>query len=301
MNLRTIFSFIQTGYQGWRLDNAPRLAAALSYYTIFSIAPLLIITVSIAGFFLGQDVARDEVETQIRTFLGNEQAVGVVLDLMDSVRQPQSNFIAALFSLALLLFGASNLFNQLQGALNTIWNVQPKPSRGFLADVRDRLLSVLMLLVSGLVLLASFAIDAVTAVLNDFLGDMMPDYLPLLRGLKFIFFFFLIAFLIALIYKVLPNAYTRWHDVWVGAAITSALFAAGNYAITLYFRFVGSAYVAASSLVVLLLWVYYAAQIFLFGAELTQVYANKYGSRVIRAGITQQPDEQESNGDQTSK
>jgi membrane protein len=203
--------------------------------------------------------------------------------MIASASQPKAGIIATVASIATLLFGASGVFGALQDALNTIWEVTPKPGRGMLGMLRDRFVSFTMLLGVGFLLLVALVLSAGLAALGKFLGGLLPIPEAVLQAMNFVISFGVITLLFALIYKILPDAEIRWSDVWTGAAVTALLFTIGKFVLGLYLGkgSAGSAYGAAGSLIVVLLWVYYSAQILFFGAEFTQVYANTYGSRVV--------------------
>ena len=279
MNAKTIWLLLKETFSEWSEDKASRLAAALAYYTIFSIAPLLIIAIAVAGLAFGQEAARGQLDRQIQGLVG-QQSAELIQTMVESASKPTSGIIATVIAIATILFGASGLFGQLQDALNTIWEVEPKPGRGILGIIKDRFLSFTMVLGIGFLLLVSLVLSALLSALDPYLTDLLPGSIYLLQILNFVISFGVITLLFAMIYKILPDVKIAWSDVWIGAAVTSLLFALGKFLIGLYLgnSSAGSAYGAAGSLVILLLWIYYSAQILLFGAEFTQVYAKKYGS-----------------------
>jgi membrane protein len=278
-----IVGLLKDTWNEWQEDKASRLAAALAYYTAFSIAPLLVIAIAIAAFVFGEQAAQGQIAAQLGTLVGKEAAEAIQSMLVSSSRKPAQGTIATLISVALLFFGASNIFTQLQDSLNTIWEVAPKPGRGIKGIIKDRILSFGMVLGIGFLLLVSLILSAVLAALGNYLGGMMPGLQALWSVLNFFLSFGVITLLFALMYKFLPDVKITWGDVGIGAVITALLFTIGKSLISLYLgnSGVGSTYGAAGSLVVLLLWVNYSAQILFFGAEFTQVYANKYGSRIV--------------------
>lgn len=279
MNAKTIWVLFKETFSEWSEDKASRLAAALAYYTVFSIAPLLIIAIAVAGLVFGQEAARGQLDNQIQGLVG-QQSAELIQTMVESASKPTSGIIATVLAIATILFGASGLFGQLQEALNTIWEVEPKPGRGILGIIKDRFLSFTMVLGIGFLLLVSLVLSALLSALDTYLTDLLPGSIYLLQILNFVISFGVITLLFAMIYKILPDVKIAWSDVWIGAAVTSLLFALGKFLIGLYLgrSSAGSAYGAAGSLVILLLWIYYSAQILLFGAEFTQVYAKKYGS-----------------------
>jgi membrane protein len=266
----------------WMEDQAPTLGAALAYYTVFSLAPLLIISISIAGLVFGREAAQGQIFDQLRGLLGDESGRAMQTMVQNASAEPATGLVATLIGFATLLFGASGVFGQLQASLNTIWGVQPKPGRGVLGIIQDRVLSFGLILAVGFLLLVSLLLTAAIAFVGHRFGDMVPGMEALAQILNSIFSMAVITLLFAMIFKFLPDARIAWHDVWIGALITAALFTVGKFALGLYLgkSGVGSSYGAAGSLIVLLLWVYYSSQIVFFGAEFTQVYANRFGSRV---------------------
>ncbi|MBK4729372.1 YihY/virulence factor BrkB family protein [Oxynema sp. CENA135] len=282
MKFKLIFKLLKLTFIAWQKDKASRLAAALAYYTAFSLAPMLIIVIAVAGLVFGQDAAQGEIVAQLQGLVGREGAQ-VIQNLIENARRPQSGIVATIAGIAILLFGATGLFTQLQDALNTIWNVQPKPGRGIKGLLQKRFLSFAMVLAIAFLLLVSLAVSAGLAAMGKYFDHLFPHVILLWQVLNLTLSFAIVTVLFATIYKVLPDAKVAWSDVWMGASITSLLFAVGKWAIGLYLgnSSVGSAYGAAGSFVVILLWVNYSAQILFFGAEFTQVYANRYGSRIV--------------------
>lgn len=266
----------------WRNDNASRLAAALSYYTAVAIAPLLVLLVTGIGLLFGKDSAQVQLVSQLRGIVG-PQGAEVAKAVLDGADRPDLAGIAGILSLLTLLWGASNVFVQLQDSLNTIWGVEPKErSSGIKSFIRERFLSFGMILVIGFLLLVSLILGAVISALGGVFNGLLPGMELLWQLVNFVVSFGVTTLLFALIYKVLPDAEFSWHDVWMGAAVTALLFTVGKSLLGLYLgnQSTASAYGAAGSLVVLLIWIYYSAQIFFFGAEFTQVYARRAGKGV---------------------
>ena len=282
MNPQAIFALLKQTVSEWLEDRASRLGAGLAYYTAVSLAPLLIILIAIAGFVLGRQAVEGQVVAQIQGLVGKTGAEAIQA-MIASASQPKAGIIATVVSIATLLFGASGVFGALQDALNTIWEVTPKPGRGMMGMLRNRFVSFTMLLGVGFLLLVALVLSAALAALGKFLGGLLPIPEAVLQAMNFVISFGVITLLFAMIYKILPDAEIRWSDVWTGAAVTALLFTIGKFVLGLYLgkSSAGSAYGAAGSLIVVLLWVYYSAQILFFGAEFTQVYANTYGSRVV--------------------
>ncbi|MBV8887521.1 MAG: YihY/virulence factor BrkB family protein [Chroococcidiopsidaceae cyanobacterium CP_BM_RX_35] len=282
MNLKVVWWLLQETYTEWQQDKAERLAAALAYYTVFSLAPLLVIVIAIAGSVFGQQAARGQIVAQIQGLVGR-QGAQFIQTAIQNANKPHAGTIASIISIVVLLLGASWVFGALQDALNTIWEVQPKPGRGMFTTIRSRFLSFTMIIVIGFLMLVSLVVSAGLTAATNFLGNALAGFDWIWRLVNFIISFGVVTLLFALIYKVLPDAKVAWKDVWIGAVITSLLFTIGKFLLGLYLGngSFGSSYGAAGSLVVILAWVYYAAQILFFGAEFTQVYARKYGSRIV--------------------
>ncbi len=282
MNIKTSLELLKETFLEWNKDKASRLAAALAYYTVFSLAPLLIIVIAIAGSVFGEEAARGAIVGQIQGLVGRAGAE-VIQAAIQNASKPAEGTIASIISVVVLIFGASGVFAELQDALNTVWEVQPKPGRGVFNVIRNRFLSFSMVLGIGFLLLVSLVMSAILAALVNFVGNAVPGVSVLLQLVNFIFSFVVTTLLFGLIYKVLPDVKIAWSDVWIGAAITSLLFSIGRFLLGMYLgnSSFGSTYGAASSLVIILAWVYYAAQILFLGAEFTQVYARRYGSQIV--------------------
>ncbi len=282
MNPRAAVDLLRATFHDWREDKASRLAAALAYYTVFALAPLLLLAVAVAGLVFGEQAARGQLFAQLEGLLGPEVA-GVLETALARSRESRAGGLAAAVGVAALLWSASNLFAHLQDALNTIWEVAPRPGAGLLAAAKKRLLSMTLVLGTGFLLLVSLVLSAALAALGAALRGLLPGGEVLWQALDFVLSFAVITLLFAAIYKVLPDATVAWGDVWIGAAATALLFGAGKLLIGLYLgrAGVGSAYGAAGALLVLLVWVYYAAQLLFLGAEFTQAYARRYGSRIV--------------------
>ncbi len=277
----TAWQLLRDAYDEWSEDKAPRLGAALAYYTSLSIAPLLLVVIGIAGLVFGEQAARGEVVGQLRSLLGDDGAKAVQ-DVLAHTQQTGSGVVASVVGVVTLLAGASGVFGQLQDALNTVWEVEPKPGRGIKGFIRDRFFSLTMVLGTGFLLLVSLVLSAAVAAAGGGLRALSPAFEAVGEVLVAVVSFAVTTILFALIFKVLPDAKIDWRDVWFGAVSTAVLFVIGKLAIGLYLGHasVGSAYGAAGSFVVLLIWVYYSAQILLFGAELTQAYARHRGAKV---------------------
>jgi membrane protein len=260
-------------------DKAPRLGAALAYYTVFSIAPLLLIAVAIAGLVFGRDAAQHEISAQLSGLMGNATAKALE-EMVQAAAKPKSGKLATIIGIVTLMFGASGVFAQLNDALDTIWNVAPKKKGGIVATIKDRFLSMAMVCGIGFLLLVSLVFDAAISAMGKYVGNRIPGGEVLLQTIQVVISFVLVTVLFAAIFKFLPDVKVAWRDVWLGAVFTSILFTLGKLALGLYIgkAAASSAYGAAGSLVVLLLWVYWSAQILFFGAEFTQVYARTHGT-----------------------
>ena len=279
---KIIFQLLKETFQEWQDDKASRLAAALAYYTVFSLAPLVIIAIAIAGAIFGEEAAKGELVGQIEGLVG-AQGAEVIQTAVSNANKPNTGSIASIISIAVLLFGASGVFAQLQDALNTVWEVEVDPNMGIMGFIRKRILSFGAVLGIGFLLLVSLVISAVLTGISHYMSNAVPGIDFLWQILNLVISFTVVTFLFALMFKFLPDVKIKWSDVWIGAIITSLLFTLGKYLLGLYLgrSSFGSAYGAAGSLVVLLAWIYYSAQILFFGAEFTQVYARRYGSQIV--------------------
>lgn len=291
-HLKALWNLLKATTAEWSRDQAPRKGAALAYYATFSLAPLLIIAVAISGFVFGREAATGEIVRQIQGLVGSDTATAIQ-SMIEKSNQPATSMIATIVGIVALLFGASGVFGELQQSLNAIWDIQPKPDRGILAAIKDKFFSFSMVLGTGFLLLVSLVISAALAAFNNILMELMPGLEVITQLINFIISLIVIAALFALIFKYVPDAKIAWVDVWVGASVTALLFTIGKALIGFYIGYssLSSTYGAAASLAVILLWVYYSAQILFFGAEFTQVYANIYGSRIRSesTGRTTQP------------
>jgi membrane protein len=266
----------------WIQDKCPQLGAALAYFTVFSLAPLVLVLLAVFGLiFGGSDQARQKITEQLQ-YLIDPSGIKVIQDIAANAAEPQAGIIATAIGVVVALFGASGVFGQLQEALNTIWGVKPKPGGGLSGFIRTRFLSFAMVGGVCFLLLVSLTIETLLRVIANYLKNVMPGGDIISLALFLLLDLAVIALLFAMIFRYLPDAKIAWRDVWVGAILTTVLFALGKLVLGLYLGSgaAGSAYGAASSLITLLLWIYYSAQILLFGAEFTQIYANSYGTRV---------------------
>ncbi|MCZ7673130.1 MAG: YihY/virulence factor BrkB family protein [Chloroflexi bacterium] len=287
--MKAIFALLRDAAIRWTEDKASIFAAALAYYTVFSLAPLLVLGVAISGRILKASSVQDMILAYVYENLGLEVA-NLVADILQSTSRDTSTVLATIISTAVLLWGATGVFNHLKRALNTIWGVEPElPTglHGILYFIQTRGLAALMVLGVGFLFIAAFVLNTMLTSLDQFLVAWFPNISSQFDN---ILFNFLLSWVVptiafAIVFKALPDAKVAWRDVWLGAVVTAVLFALGNYAITIYISVSGTAtaYGAVGSLIVLLLWIYYSAQIFFYGAEFTQIYANRYGSKLVPA------------------
>ena len=281
MNLPKIGRLLKETFKEWQQDKASRIAAALAYYTVFSISPLLVIAIAIAGAFFGQETAQQQISEQLTGLVG-EDGIKPILMALDNISQPKIRGLASLISIGVLILGASGIFAQLQDALNTVWKVTPHPGQGILPFLRKRLSSFLMVLAIGILLILSMILSTLVTAVSKYRVDLIPGSQILWENLDFVVSLGLMTFLFGLMFKYVPDVKIAWKDVFVGSVITALLFIFGKFLLGVYISrgSLGSAYGAAGSLIVFLAWVYYSAQIILFGAEFTQVYSQMYGSKI---------------------
>jgi membrane protein len=282
LDSKELRGLVQDTVYGWINNRAPRTGAALAFYTLFSLAPLLIISIAIAGAVFGEEAARGQIVSQIRGLIGEEGAQAVQ-SMIEDARRPGSGLIALVVGLAALLVGATSVFVELKDALDQIWEVPAEKTWGWLYFLRTRLLSFGLILAIGFLLVVSLVVSAAVSAVGSYWGYVAAG--ALLEAVNFILSFVLVMALFASTYKVLPGVRIAWMDVWVGAATTALLFTIGKTLIGLYLgnSAIASSYGAAGSLILVLVWVYYSAQIFLLGAEFTKFYAYRYGSRRHKA------------------
>ncbi|MCA1323259.1 YihY/virulence factor BrkB family protein [Herbaspirillum sp. alder98] len=282
---------LQQGWQmtvaavnAWLDDFAPSMGAAIAYYTIFSIAPMLVIAIAVAGMVFGHDAAQGEIVNQIRDIVGTEGAIAIQ-GLVKSASEPREGLIAAAISVVTLAVGATAVFSELQSALDRIWRI-PAVARktGVWQLLRTRLLSFGLILGLGFMLIISLVVSAGLAAIGRWWGGWFEGWQLVLQALNFALSFVVFSTLFSVIYKFMPRVTLSWRDVWIGAVATTILFIIGKYLIGLYLGSTGmtSGFGAAGSFALLLVWIYYSAQIFLLGAEFTWIYANNFGSRAVR-------------------
>jgi len=282
MDWQAVLKLIQDAFAEWQRDRAAILAAALAYYTAFSLAPVLVIVIAVVSFVFGADAAQGEIAAKLSDLIGVNSA-NFVLSIVEGVRKPQTGWLSTSLSIGVLIFSATIIFNQLQVCLNLIWHVRRPPRQSLWAIVLHRVMSFAMVLGISVLLVLSMLLSTLLAIVSNLLSATLPPIVIFWRLVDVVLSFCLVTFSFGMIYKFLPDARIAWSDVWIGALITSALSSLGKYLLGFYlaqFGF-GSVFGAASSFVVILFWVYYSTQILLFGAELTKVYANRYGSQIV--------------------
>jgi membrane protein len=278
---RELLLVLKNTVHDWSAHNASRLAASLACYTLLSIAPLVVLSVAIAGLAFGEQAARGEIAGEIGKVVGPSAAQAIQAVVVNA-KEPTSGLVSTVVGLTVLLFGASGVFTELQSALNTIWGVTPKPGRGLRGIVRDRFLSFAMVLTVAFLLLVSLVVSAALAATGKFFEHYLPGGDAVWQVLNFLVSALVAAFVFALIFEVVPDVKVPWRDVAPGALVTSLLFSAGKFALSLYIgrSSVTSSYGAAGSLVALVIWVYYSSQIVFLGAEFTQTWARRIGGEV---------------------
>src|SRR6202140_4086961 len=278
--LKTVAALLRQACAAWLDDHAPTPGAALAFYPLFSLAPVLIVAVSVAGLVFGDKAAQGEIVRQFQGLMGTQGATAIET-ILQSTNQPGLGVLATALSLLAILVGASGAFNELQDALNIIWKVHSTKSFWRVA-LRHRFFSLGLVVATGFLLLTSLVITASLSAAERLVGALLPISLVVLESMNFVFSFIVITFLFALFFNLIPDTPIPWRDVWMGAAVTSLLFTVGKVLIGFYLGHsaLTSAYGAAASLVVFLIWIYYSAQILLFGAEITYVYALKYDPRL---------------------
>lgn len=280
-HFKTAVELAKQTFKEYSDDKAPRLGAALSYYTVFSLAPVLILVISIAGLVFGKDAAQGRIVGELQGVLGPEGAEGVQT-MLAKANNTGSGVVSTVVGFLMLIVGATGVLIELQGAINTVWKVAPKPGGGIKELIRERLLSFGLILSFGFILLVSLILSALLAGLGGMMSSIIPGWVIFGYLLNYAVALAVMTTLIAMIYKILPDVKIAWRDVWVGALVTSVLFQIGKFAIGLYIgkASVGSPFGAAGSLAVLLVWVYYSSQIILLGAEFTRVSALRRGARI---------------------
>lgn len=281
MKARDSIGLVRESFRNWGKDDAAGMGAALAFYTLFSMAPLLLLVIAVAGLVIGEDTARGLIDNQLTALLG-EKGAGAVAAVLKAADNRTEGFVAAAVSLATLVLGATSVFAELRKDLDRIWKHEAVETSGVWNNVRARVFSFGLVLTIGFLLMVSLVLSATVSALGTYLAGGFP---VILRGLDFVVSSIVIGGLFAMIYKILPSGRIEWSDVWIGAGVTSLLFWIGKWLIGLYLAksAVASPFGAAGTLVVVILWVYYSAQIFFFGAEFTRVFAIRRGSHLPKA------------------
>jgi membrane protein len=288
--LNVTYDLLKESWSAWAEDDAPSRGAALAFYAIFSLSPVVIVVVAIAGLVFGHKAAESEILLQLQAWVGDAGA-RAIKTFMQSADRPVLGVAASMIAMGTILVGASGAFVELQDALDKIWRVKRRSGSAFLQLIRKHFLSFALVLSTGFLLLVSLVLSAALGAAGKFAGNLLPRPVLLLELLNSLLTFSAIMLLLATIFKFVPHTQIAWRDVWIGAAIASLLFTIGKTLIGFYLgrSSMASSYGAAGSLVIVLAWIYYSAQIFLYGAEVTHVYANKYGSRAERVTPTPAP------------
>jgi len=279
---KSIFSLLKEAFQEWQDDEALQLGAALAYYTIFSLAPLLLVVIALAGLAFGREAVQGQLVGQLQGLVGREGGAAIQT-MVANAGQHGGGVWATIIAFVTILFGATGVFTQLQTSLNHIWNVKPKPGQGIKGLLRARAAAFGMLLGIGFLLLVSLVISTALTAIGTYVAGLLPGAEVVLEVVNFLVSLAVITVLFAMIFRFLPDVKITWRDVWLGAAVTALLFTVGKTLIGLYLgnSSVASVYGAAGSLVILLLWTYYSSQILFFGAELTEVWARRRGSGIV--------------------
>ena len=277
--MKRYVDLLKQTFTEFQRDKALRLGAALAYYTLFSIAPLLLIAIAIAGIVFGRSQAQAQIVEQLRRLMGDAGAKAIT-EMLASAGKPKTGALAIVIGTVTLLVGAAGVFGELKDALDTIWKVEAKPSGGIMGMIKQRFLSFSMVLGVGFLLLVTLVFDAVIASIGKYAGNRLPGGEALWQSLQLAVSFGVVTLLFALIFRFLPDIHIEWRDVRAGAFFTAFLFVVGKFALGLYLgkSAVGSSYGAAGSIVVLLVWIYWSTNILFFGAEFTRVYAQAKGS-----------------------
>ena len=280
MSIKNTWQLLKDTYKSWSSHDCGTMAAALSYYTVFSIAPVLVIIIAVVGLIFGRDAVSGQIYTQVKDMLGSQSAAQLQ-SMIKGAYQPGKNIIATTISIGVLIVGASSILQQLQISLNTIWDVKAKPNLGLSKYIRDRILSFAFILSMGFLLLVSLAVNAALAGFSGYLSSQFPSFpVYFMRALEVIISFLVITGLFCMMYKYIPDAKIKWKEVRIGGIVTALLFTIGKYLIGLYLGTanVASAYGAAGSIVIIFIWIYYSSQILFIGAEFTKVYACRDGN-----------------------
>lgn len=287
MAIKRFYALLKQTVMNWLDDYAPSMGAAIAFYTVFSLAPLVIIVIGVAGFFWGHEAVQGQLFHQVSALVGAEGGKAVESVVLGA-QEPAQGIAATVLSVVMLMVGATTVFSELQSALDRIWRVDTKKQSGIWALIRARLLSFGLILTLAFLLIVSLIVSTVLAALGSWLGGGVPGWETLLQTVNAAITLGILTLLFGMIYRFMPQVEVAWRDVWAGAFATAVMFEIGKFLIGLYMAkaSVASSYAAAGSLVVVLIWVYYAAQVFLLGAEFTRVYAEAHGSRRERSSTS---------------
>jgi membrane protein len=279
MRAKDFLSILKTTFGAWNRHEAPRLGAALAFYTILSLSPLVIIVVAVGGLLFSRSTAQMHILNEVQGMIGPEGGKAVQ-SMLANAQKPAAGILGSLVGLLSLLFGASGVFTELRSALNLIWEVKPRETSGVVALLRERFFSFGMVLSIGFLLLVSLVVSTVLAALGKFFGGLLPVPSPVIAVVNFLLSYIGVAVLFGFIFRFVPEAKVRWKNVWLGACVTALFFTIGKTLIGLYLgkSSVGSPYGAAGSVIVVIVWVYYSAQIFFFGAEFTHAYTERFSA-----------------------
>ena len=279
--LRGIWDVLKETGTAWDEDNVNRLAASLAYYTLLSIAPMIILAVATTGLVFGEEAARQHIAGELASVVGTG-AGEAVQSIAQNAKTPGTGVLSVTVGIVVLLFGASGVFGELQSALNTVWSVAPKPGRGVWGVIKDRFFSFTLVVGVAFLLMVSLVLSAALAWVGSYFERVLPGGAAVWQVVNFLFSLAVITALFALMFKELPDAKIRWRDVWVGACVTAALFTLGKFLLGMYLGGAGvaSAYGAAGSIVALVIWVFYSSQVLLIGAEFTEIYPRKFGADI---------------------
>ncbi len=283
MNLRRVWRLLKETFSEWQFNEVSLLASSLAYYTVFSLAPLMVIIITILGAIYGETTAEQQIIDQLQEIVGEEAAQLLATAIANMRQDTRGGFLRLIFNFVFFAFGASGVFAQIQYALDKIWEVKPEPRRQIFHFFRKRILTFAMVLVIAFLLFVSYLINNILVVIVNNLSDLLPGLSYLWQILSFLLSFSVLTLLFAAIYTILPDAQVAWRSTVVGAAITALLFMVGQFLFGLFLNQIdiGSAYGVAGSFVIIITWIYYAAHILFLGAEFTKVYAKMHGSPIV--------------------